>query len=325
MLRHLCFASTFAILSSSTAFGACSSPAGVTGSLQYITNDFLYCDGSAWQSATVSNTGATCSGGGELTKSGSDFQFCNGTNWISVSGPSTGSTCSTIGSFTWRSAALQMEWCDGTNWRRMGTIPADPCSGKSIGQTCVATTALYAGDLDGSKYMVTPSGCTDSSTPTCSGGTDTITKDWYGTTGSDSDIAALTNVGVATTPAPQKGDVETPIIAAYASVSADSAADFCNDMVYGGYSDWYLPSKTELAHLYCKSTPSSHSTSNPQENVNCGGSPPTAQLSGFHVGYYWSSTEYDDRFAWSQSFTNGSQYGPGGKGTTRPVRCVRRY
>jgi hypothetical protein len=73
----------------------------------------------------------------------------------------------------------------------------------------------------------------------------------------------------------------------------------------GGYSDWYLPSKDELAQLY-------------QNRVAIGN---FAITDG---GYYWSSSEYDNTTAWIQSFANGDQYSIY-KYYIRNVRAVRAF
>jgi hypothetical protein len=63
------------------------------------------------------------------------------------------------------------------------------------------------------------------------------------------------------------------------------AASYCNDLVSGGYSDWYLPSKDELNKLY----------------IN------RIKIGGFSsIGYYWSSTERSTE-SFIQSFINGNQ------------------
>ena len=71
--------------------------------------------------------------------------------------------------------------------------------------------------------------------------------------------------------------------------AADIAAKVCYDLVLGGYSDWYLPSKDELNKLYLNK----------------------AAIGGFadYDARYWSSSEYKDFFnyAWFQDFTNGLQ------------------
>lgn len=205
----------------------------------------------------------------------------------------------------------------------------DPCSGKSIGQACSGTTALYAGVFDGGKYMVMPSGCADStSNPSCAG-TDTTYKYWRGSTGSNANIAGVTNVINVATPSSsaERGAVTTPIIAAAASVSSDSAADYCNDMVYGGFDDWALPSKSEMAYIYCKSQPVAHNPSFPQEDPNCvayGGK--TSDLTGFASDWYWTSTEGGGNAeAAAQSLYSGEQLVTQAKNYSGPVRCVRRY
>jgi hypothetical protein len=66
---------------------------------------------------------------------------------------------------------------------------------------------------------------------------------------------------------------------------AGRAARLCGDLVLGGYSDWYLPSKDELNQLYIN-------------RVVLGCSP-------FN---YWSSSEYNASDAWVQYFTGGDQY-----------------
>ena len=69
----------------------------------------------------------------------------------------------------------------------------------------------------------------------------------------------------------------------------------------GGYTDWYLPSKNELNHLY----------------VN------RSLIKGYASAIYWSSTEHDATYSWYQGFSGGTQYNTD-KTTTRYVRPVRR-
>jgi hypothetical protein len=85
------------------------------------------------------------------------------------------------------------------------------------------------------------------------------------------------------------------------------AAGLCYNLVSGGYSDWYLPSKDELNKLY----------------LNC------VAIGGFDTfAYpsYWSSSEYQGiaSSAWDQSFYDGGQYNAGKYGTDR-VRAVRAF
>ncbi len=82
---------------------------------------------------------------------------------------------------------------------------------------------------------------------------------------------------------------------------ANYAAKLCDDLELNGYNDWYLPSKDELSKLYLNKV----------------------AIGGFVGGYYWSSTEYDNLRAWSQSLTHGDQAFNLSKFFTAGVRAVR--
>ena len=81
-------------------------------------------------------------------------------------------------------------------------------------------------------------------------------------------------------------------------------AKLCYDLVFNGYSDWYLPSKDELNKLYL--------------NKNA--------IGGFAATYYWSSSDvsYVNYAAWSQGFNDG---GPNliDKANSAYVRAVRAF
>jgi Protein of unknown function (DUF1566) len=78
------------------------------------------------------------------------------------------------------------------------------------------------------------------------------------------------------------------------------AAKYCDDLVSGGHSDWYLPSKDELYKLYL-------SRNEVGNYVN--------------TNYYWSSTEATTE-AWIQSFITGakSTYSKSAEFYVRPIR-----
>jgi hypothetical protein len=68
---------------------------------------------------------------------------------------------------------------------------------------------------------------------------------------------------------------------------AATAARICSDLVLNGYSDWYLPSYTELNKLYL--------------NRNT--------IGGFDISAkYWSSTQSDANNAWERYFNDGTTY-----------------
>jgi len=81
-----------------------------------------------------------------------------------------------------------------------------------------------------------------------------------------------------------------------------NAARICYDLVLGGYSDWFLPSKDELNQLW----------------IN------RVAVGGFANAYYWSSTENNNNNAWNQNFDNGNQNN-NNKNNTNYVRAVRDF
>ncbi len=227
--------------------------------------------------------------------------------------------------FFWGAVSLA-QFVPFAQWNMPPGPAVDPCIGDpAIGTVCLGG-AHYAGIFDSGKYMVTPGGCNDSATPTCDGSVDVLNKTWRGSTGSNSNISGVEDISLNTDVSTVLGGVATPLIVAHSSTSSDSAAHFCDNMTYGGYSDWYLPSKSELAYLYCKAATGSHNTSNPQEDPNCvayGGK--TGELSGFKDSMsYWTSTEEGKFNSWLQSFSFGSQLNST-KDINQRVRCARRY
>ena len=84
--------------------------------------------------------------------------------------------------------------------------------------------------------------------------------------------------------------------------TADIAARLCGDLVEGGYSDWYLPSKDELNKLYLNKV----------------------AVGGFAPNVYWSSTEGEGTMAWCQSFGVGYR-GNSHKGDAFYVRAIRAF
>jgi hypothetical protein len=91
-----------------------------------------------------------------------------------------------------------------------------------------------------------------------------------------------------------------------------TAARFCADLEYGGYDDWFLPSKDELDLIY--------------KNLKAKG------LGGFSSDIYWSSSYSGgwDSGPWRQGFSDGVQRfdsvwtGSGGSNAYR-VRAVRQF
>jgi hypothetical protein len=86
----------------------------------------------------------------------------------------------------------------------------------------------------------------------------------------------------------------------------ENAAKLVDALTYGGYSDWYLPSKDELNLLYLN-------------RISAG--------NNFADNQYWSSSEVSFGMythAWYQFFTDGGQ-GPEGKNYQKGVRAIRSF
>ena len=169
-------------------------------------------------------------------------------------------------------------------WKK-GTTAPDPCSGKAIGQAGAGTLALCAGGFNGGKYMTTTS-----NSP--------AQLQW-------AEVQPCGPFALSAT----DGAGNTAALAAMPAVYP--AADYCANLIFGGYTDWHLPAKDELnSVLYTN-------------RVALGVPIPVPYTTS-----YWSSTDYGDWSSWSQDFYNGSQnYGNAGwtKGAYCQVRCVRRY
>jgi hypothetical protein len=120
------------------------------------------------------------------------------------------------------------------------------------------------------------------------------------------------------------------------------AAQYCEGLSIGGYSDWYLPARYELDIAYenLKPTTTSNSTSwginpysVPERTVNrTAGSPAQTSIAAFQIGgaeafvnaYHWSSTEFSATDAWELNFTFGGQ-GGFSKDNANYVRAFRKF
>jgi hypothetical protein len=120
------------------------------------------------------------------------------------------------------------------------------------------------------------------------------------------------------------------------------AAEFCEGLTVGGFSDWYMPAKNEIEVCYFNLKPTTNSN-NTSSGINSNAVPARAsnytagtpaqtsaaafQTGGaeaFTAGTYWSSTQYDATGAWVHYFQNGLQQFTFSKEYSLRVRAVRR-
>ncbi|MCL1864220.1 MAG: DUF1566 domain-containing protein [Spirochaetes bacterium] len=83
------------------------------------------------------------------------------------------------------------------------------------------------------------------------------------------------------------------------------AAQLCDNLSYGGYSDWFLPSSSELYEMYLR-----------LHNI-------AVPVGGFS-GIYWSSNELGASSAMVRNFTAGNTSNQN-KNSSYSVRAARRF
>lgn len=236
---------------------------------------------------------------------------------------------------------------DSSSW--LALAGSDPCllGNPPIGTVC-EDGSHYAGIVNvGSKtykLAVTPSNCADHPsggatvgpssefTASCSGvGDDTLIKT-MNITGNHSLLIGFDSIANVNNRSTVLGDASSQSILAVTPTNPPVA--YCDKMNFGGRTDWYLPNKTELTYLYCRSRTSGSATA-PQENANCysyGYGEPGAMLTGFGASFrsYISSSLPDGWWSSGQVlFQNGTlngqfSWGMEGNAESDYVRCVRR-
>jgi hypothetical protein len=93
--------------------------------------------------------------------------------------------------------------------------------------------------------------------------------------------------------------------AGFASICTGSNATTALNLVEGGQSDWFLPSKLELNEL-CKFARNQWSALGTTAACDSSGT----LRAGFTAGRYWSSSSVSSRYGYSQSFSDGTVASP---------------
>jgi hypothetical protein len=137
--------------------------------------------------------------------------------------------------------------------------------------------------------------------------------------------------------------IDGPTNSANMNNASHPAAQFCEGLTIGGFSDWYMPALNELEVCYFNLKPTT-ATNSTGSGINANAVP--ARASNYTLGTpaqtsatdfkdtgaedftgtsYWSSTQFSVvTAAWRQFFANGSQGGVYGKDYSYIVRAVRR-
>jgi len=140
------------------------------------------------------------------------------------------------------------------------------------------------------------------------------------------------------------GPQNTADIVAHGNSTVYPAAHFCNDLVVGAFTDWYMPAQLELEVCYYNLKPTTTSNNTgygtnanavpPRTSNYTSGTPAQTSAPDFQSGgtealqatYYWSSTQFlisFPQYAYSQYFGTGFQ-SYAGKNYSRRVRAFRR-
>lgn len=135
--------------------------------------------------------------------------------------------------------------------------------------------------------------------------------------------------------------IDGPTNSANMNNASHPAAEFCEGLTIGGFSDWYMPAKNELEVCYYNLKPTTASNNTgagtntnavPSRGSNyTAGTPAQTSATDFQTGNteafaaldYWSSTENSASNGWRQAFSDGFQAGSS-KDASNYVRAVRR-
>ncbi len=169
----------------------------------------------------------------------------------------------------------------------------DECS---VGAVCGGGTVVE----ENTNIVVIGGGCQNTNGDGCNSGVDTYTDVWDNTGGHYLETGAVNN---------KEGEINLgTLLDLDPDLLTWPAVKFCSELTFNGFSDWYLPSTTELQGLNDLWQLSS--------------------LNNFAESCYWSSTETAPEVATVQDFSlplSGVCSNPGEKSETNYIRCMRRY
>jgi hypothetical protein len=191
----------------------------------------------------------------------------------------------------------------------------------------------YQGGFYAGQFSTAGNGIADYNLVVGSVSTAQFTGQWKNATTATAGADSVTN-----------GIQNTADMVADGNATVYPCAHFCNNLVTGGYSDWYMPAKNELEICYFNLKPTT-SINNTGSGINLNavpsrastytsGNPAQTSATDFKntgaedfgtINAYWASTEATATYANKQTFGTGAQNTAGYLKTySYPVRAIRR-
>ena len=279
----------------------------LTGSTYYSLYGIAMAAGQ-WQVSTVSNFATTVISTGDVAGTSVSYAVSSG-------------ILSTNTTYYWRvrykdANGTYSDWSTGTSFTTAASF-GPSVIGEAFGGGFYAGLISTTGNGVATHYLVVA--------PKSSG--ENSSRQWKTTNTSTSGTSSV---------------IDGPTNSANMNNSSHPAAQFCEGLTIGGFSDWYMPARNELEVCYfnLKPTTDSNNTSSgtntnavPSRGSNyTSGTPSQTTASAFQSGGaeafaadgYWSSTEFGATTAWRQGFNVGDQGSNDDKVNSYYVRAVRR-
>ncbi len=184
------------------------------------------------------------------------------------------------------------------------TAPTTACDNINLecGDECASGSVCGGGTVidEINNTVSIGGGCENTNGDGCNSGIDTYTEAWDNTGGHFLQTGAINN---------KEGEVNLgTLLDLNPGLVAWPAVKFCSELTFNGFSDWYLPSQSELQGM-----------NDLWQN---------SLLNNFAESCYWSSTETAQETAFIQDFSfplSSPCVNAGDKSETNYVRCIRRY
>lgn len=215
-------------------------------------------------------TSTTATGGGNITSDGGSLVTARGVCWSTSSNPTISNPHTTDGSGTGSFSSSMTGLILGTTYyvRAYATNSVGTAYGNQTSFVAISIGDIYQGGKVGYILQYGDPGFDENVTHgLVVANTDQSTLAEWGCKGTSISGADGSAIGTGN---------QNSIDIVSGCTTAGIAAKICLDLDMEGYTDWYLPSENELIKILTN-----------------------ASIIGGMSGIYWSSTEYDNNFAWA--------------------------